>query len=77
MAKVQFSQEGGVGEIVLTDPPLNLFDLELARDLAEATEQARDSDARAILVRAEGRELLCRARTWRYSSTVTRPRLAS
>jgi enoyl-CoA hydratase/carnithine racemase len=54
MAKVQFSQEGGVGEIVLTDPPLNLFDMELARDLAEVTERARDSDARAILVRAEG-----------------------
>ena len=54
MAKVQFSLEGGVGEIVLTDPPLNLFDMELARDLAAATEQARDSDARAILVRAEG-----------------------
>ncbi len=54
MAKVQFSQEGGVGEIVLTDPPLNLFDMELARDLAEATKRASDSDARAILVRAEG-----------------------
>ncbi len=54
MAKAQFSQEGGVGEIVLADPPLNLFGLELARDLAAATEQARDSDARAILVRAEG-----------------------
>ncbi len=54
MAKVQFSLEGAVGEIVLTDPPLNLFDMELARDLAEATQRARDSDARAILVRAEG-----------------------
>ncbi len=54
MAKARFSLEGGVGEIVLADPPLNLFGLELARDLAAATEQARDSDARAILVRAEG-----------------------
>ena len=76
MAKAQFSQEGGVGEIVLTDPPLNLFDLELARDLAEATERARDSDARAILVRAEG-GTSPPGRTWRYSSTVTRRRLGS
>ena len=39
MAKVQFSQEGGVGEIVLTDPPLNLFDMELARDLVSLFEK--------------------------------------
>ena len=43
-----------MGEIVLADPPLNLFGLELARSLVEAVTQARDSDARAILVRAEG-----------------------
>jgi enoyl-CoA hydratase/carnithine racemase len=54
MAKVEFVLEGDVGEIVLDDPPLNLFSLELARDLIAATEQARDSSARAILVRAEG-----------------------
>jgi enoyl-CoA hydratase/carnithine racemase len=39
---------------VLADPPLNLFSLELARDLMAATVEARDSSARAILVRAEG-----------------------
>jgi enoyl-CoA hydratase/carnithine racemase len=33
---------------------LNLVGLELARDLASAVEQARDSAARAVLVRAEG-----------------------
>jgi enoyl-CoA hydratase/carnithine racemase len=54
MAKALFSLEGGVGEIVLADPPLNLFGLELARDLAQVIEQAGHSDARAILVRAEG-----------------------
>jgi enoyl-CoA hydratase/carnithine racemase len=54
MAKAQFSLEGEVGEIVIADPPLNLFGLELARDLASATTEARDSSARAILVRAEG-----------------------
>jgi enoyl-CoA hydratase/carnithine racemase len=54
MAEVRFSVDGGVGEIVLADPPLNLFGLELARGLAAAATEARDSDARAILVRAEG-----------------------
>lgn len=54
MAKARFDLEGDVGEIVLTDPPLNLFDLELARDLADVTQQAAESAARAILVRAEG-----------------------
>jgi enoyl-CoA hydratase/carnithine racemase len=46
--------EGQVGEIVIADPPLNLFGLELSRELASAAEQARDSAARAVLVRAEG-----------------------
>jgi enoyl-CoA hydratase/carnithine racemase len=54
MAKVTFMLEGDVGEIVLADPPLNLFGLELARALTAAAEEARDSGARAILLRAEG-----------------------
>jgi enoyl-CoA hydratase/carnithine racemase len=54
MAKAEFSLDGAVGEIVISDPPLNLFGLELSRDLASAAAEARDSDARAILIRAEG-----------------------
>jgi enoyl-CoA hydratase/carnithine racemase len=54
MAKARFALDGELGEIVLSDPPLNLFSLELARDLAAATEEARASAARAVLVRAEG-----------------------
>jgi enoyl-CoA hydratase/carnithine racemase len=54
MAKARFELQGDVGEIVLDDPPLNLFSLELARDLIAATEEAAGSSARAILVRAEG-----------------------
>jgi enoyl-CoA hydratase/carnithine racemase len=54
MAKAEFRLDAGVGEIVIADPPLNLFGLELARELANATGEARDSEARAILVRAEG-----------------------
>jgi enoyl-CoA hydratase/carnithine racemase len=54
MAKARFELDGTVGEIVIADPPLNLFSLELARDLAAATEEAGNSAARSILVRAEG-----------------------
>jgi enoyl-CoA hydratase/carnithine racemase len=54
MAKAWFTVDGEVGEIVLADPPLNLFDVELARDVARAAGEARDSAARAVLVRAEG-----------------------
>ena len=54
MAKAELRREGDVAEIVLTDPPLNLFGLELARDMMRAAVQAADSDARAVLVHAEG-----------------------
>ena len=54
MTKARFTLEGEVGEIIISDPPLNLFGLDLARDLARATDDARQSAARAILVRAEG-----------------------
>jgi enoyl-CoA hydratase/carnithine racemase len=54
MPQVRFNLEGDVGEIVIDDPPLNLFGLELARGLAAAAAEAHDSTARAILVRAEG-----------------------
>ena len=54
MAKARYELDGDVGEIVLADPPLNLFGLELSRELAHAAGEARDSPARAVLVRAEG-----------------------
>jgi enoyl-CoA hydratase/carnithine racemase len=54
MAKAHFHLDGDIGELVLDDPPLNLFSMDLARDLTAATEEARRSPARAILVRAEG-----------------------
>jgi enoyl-CoA hydratase/carnithine racemase len=54
MAKAEFRLQGDVGEIVISDPPLNLFGLELAIDVARATDEANESSARAILVRAEG-----------------------
>lgn len=52
--KVEFRVDGDVGEIALTDPPLNLVGLELVRGLQGAIDAAAESPARAILVRAEG-----------------------
>jgi enoyl-CoA hydratase/carnithine racemase len=54
MAKARFTLDGDIGEVVFADPPLNLFGLELARDLAGAVGEAGGSGARAVLVRAEG-----------------------
>lgn len=54
MSKVGFKLVGEVGEIVIADPPLNLFDLEVSRDLARAADEAASSGARAVLVRSEG-----------------------
>jgi enoyl-CoA hydratase len=54
MTKASFRLDGDVGEIVIADPPLNLFGLELSRDLAQAAGEAADSAARAVLLRAEG-----------------------
>ena len=54
MARARFGLEGQLGEIVIADPPLNLFGIELSRDLASAAGEARDSAARAVLVYAEG-----------------------
>jgi enoyl-CoA hydratase/carnithine racemase len=43
-----------LGEVIISDPPLNLFGMELLDELATATEQAAGRDARAILLRADG-----------------------
>jgi enoyl-CoA hydratase/carnithine racemase len=54
MPKAEFRREGAVGEIVLTDPPLNLVGEELFADLRSAIAQAEEEDVRAVLVWAEG-----------------------
>lgn len=54
MAKAEFSLAGDVGEIVLDDPPLNLFDMELAQAVRSAVDAAWDAQPRAVLVRAAG-----------------------
>ena len=54
MSKVRFERDGDVGIVTLADPPLNLFGRELLADLHAALDEAGASDARALLVRAEG-----------------------
>lgn len=55
MPKVTFDTHGDVGEIVLSNPPLNLFDQELMDDLHTAVDQAAAASPRALVIRAEGK----------------------
>jgi hypothetical protein len=41
MSKVRFETSGALGFVILANPPLNLFDLELIEDLRTAVNQAR------------------------------------
>jgi enoyl-CoA hydratase len=54
MALVEVERHDGVAHAVLRDPPLNRFSLDLARDLSAAVKEVGSSNARALLLRAEG-----------------------
>ncbi len=58
MPKVYAERVGDVAELVVSAPPLNLFDGQLAADLETALDEVaaltRDGAARAVLLRAEG-----------------------
>ena len=54
MPLVTFQQIDQLGEIVIDNPPQNLFGGELLTDLGAALDQAAEHDIRALLVRAEG-----------------------
>ena len=54
MPHARYETDGTVGEIVLSHPPLNLFDASLIEQLGDAVEQAAAAAPRALLVRAEG-----------------------
>jgi len=54
MPKARY-EHGDVGEIVLSNPPLNLFDQELMDDLHAAVAAAGEAKPRALIVRAEGK----------------------
>ena len=55
MSKVRFKRSDALGSIILTNPPLNLFDQELIEDLRAAVDQARLRPLRALLVCADGK----------------------
>ena len=55
MAKVRYEAQQDIGEIVLSNPPLNLFDQELMDDLHAAVHEAAAAKPRALIVRAEGK----------------------
>jgi enoyl-CoA hydratase/carnithine racemase len=52
--KISFELDGNVGLITLDSPPMNLFDGDVVEGLESAVGEAADSDARALIVRAEG-----------------------
>jgi enoyl-CoA hydratase/carnithine racemase len=55
MAKrVRYDRDGDVGIITLSDPPLNLFGLELTNDLVAEIEEAEGDMIRALVIRADG-----------------------
>jgi enoyl-CoA hydratase/carnithine racemase len=54
MPLVTFQHDDQLGEIVIDNPPLNLFSGDLLADLRAAVDEAAESDIRALLVRAEG-----------------------
>jgi enoyl-CoA hydratase/carnithine racemase len=56
MGTVRFNQDGGLGVLVLENPPLNLIGEALIGDLMAAMDEIEASDGlRALLVRAEGK----------------------
>jgi enoyl-CoA hydratase/carnithine racemase len=54
MAAASFSIDGDVGILTLSNPPLNLWDLELLADWKASVDDAYRSSIRALVVRAEG-----------------------
>jgi enoyl-CoA hydratase len=52
VARARLERDGGVGLLVLDDPPLNLFGAEMVADILAALDEA--DGVRALLVRAEG-----------------------
>jgi enoyl-CoA hydratase len=54
MTTAAFALHDQLGEIVIDNPPLNLFSGRLIADLRGAAQQATTSEARAVVLRAEG-----------------------
>ncbi len=54
MPVVNFQRDDRLGEIVIDNPPQNLFGGGLLTDLRDSVNAAAASDVRAVLLRAEG-----------------------
>ena len=54
MPLVTFQQSDQLGEIVIDNPPQNLFSGDVLADLGVAIKDAATSKVRAVLLRAEG-----------------------
>ena len=55
MPHARYETDGDLGEIVLSNPPLNLFDATLMSELRAAVDEAAAAGPRALLIRAEGK----------------------
>ena len=55
MPHARYETDGDVGEIVLSNPPLNLFDATLMGELRARRRRGRRRGPRALLIRAEGK----------------------
>ena len=55
MPHARYESDDDVGEIVLANPPLNLFDATLMDELRAAVDRAAADPPRALMVRAEGK----------------------
>jgi len=54
MSLATFTRQDQLGQIVIDSPPMNFFSLQLLNDVGAAIDAAADSNARALLLRAEG-----------------------
>jgi enoyl-CoA hydratase/carnithine racemase len=54
MAPIRLERDGALAEMILHDPPLNLFGAAAFESLTACLDEVEDSDARALVWRAEG-----------------------
>jgi enoyl-CoA hydratase/carnithine racemase len=54
MAPIRFERDGALATMILHDPPLNLFGAAAFEALTACLDEVEDSDARALVWRAEG-----------------------
>jgi enoyl-CoA hydratase len=53
--RVRYERDGDIGLVVMDDPPLNLFGVELIDDLVAAIDEAERDAPRVLVIRADGK----------------------